>query len=212
MEDLEIVGVIKDFNFLPLKENIKPLVVGYEPVAQSFLYVKIAPGKIKDAIAAIEKVWKEYNPDYEFQYSFIDDDFDRVYKSDVRMNRIFSVFALIAIFVSLLGLFGLITYTAETKTKEIGIRKVYGASIRNIVEMLSKEFLILVGIAMLIAFPIAYFWLDRMLQDYAYRIAISWWMFALAAAVTIILTLLTVGLQALRAAMADPIRSISSSE
>jgi putative ABC transport system permease protein len=126
------------------------------------------------------------------------------------MNQIFSIFAMIAIFISLLGLFGLITYTAETKTKEIGIRKVFGATVAGIVEMLSKEFLILVGIAMLIAFPIAYFWLNRMLQDYAYRIGISWWIFALAAGVTVVLTLLTVGVQALRAAMRDPVRAIQT--
>ena len=210
--DIEIIGVVKDFNFSSLKEHIQPLVVWFSPLSGQYLYVKIASGKIKDAIAAIEKVWREFNPEYEFQYSFMDDEFDRKYKSDIRMNQIFSIFAIIAIFISLLGLFGLITYTAETKTKEIGIRKVYGASVRNIVEMLSKEFLALVGIAMLIAFPLAYFWLDRMLQDYAYRISISWWMFALAAAVTVVLTLLTVGVQALRAATRDPVKAIMSGE
>jgi putative ABC transport system permease protein len=133
-----------------------------------------------------------------------------LYKSDIQKEKLFGVFALIAIVVSCLGLFGLITYTAETKTKEIGLRKTYGASVRNIVEMLSKEFLVLTSIAMLIAFPIAYYWLDRMLQDYAYRIDISWWIFALAAGVTIVLTLLTVGVQALRAAMRDPVRAIQS--
>jgi putative ABC transport system permease protein len=197
---------------LSLKKEIEPLVVWYSPVCEQFLYVKIAQGNVKDAIAAIEKVWKEYNSDYDFYYSFIDDDFDKVYKSDIRVNQIFSIFAIIAIFVSCLGLFGLVTYTAQTKTKEIGIRKVYGASIRNILDMLSKEFLILVGIAILIAFPVAYFWLDKMLQDYAYRVSISWWMFALAVGATVVLTLLTVGVQALRAATADPIKSISSSE
>jgi len=207
---IEIIGVVKDFNFLTFKEEMQPLIIWYDPVSQPYLYVKVAPGNIKGAIAAIEEVWKEYNSDYDFQYSFLDDDFDKVYKSDIRINKIFSIFALIAVFVSCLGLFGLITYTAETKTKEIGIRKVYGASVRNIVEMLSKEFLILVGIGMLIAFPISYFWLDNMLQDYPYHIAISWWIFALAAVITVALTLLTVGVQALRAATRDPIKSISS--
>jgi ABC-type antimicrobial peptide transport system permease subunit len=211
-EDIEVIGVVKDFNFLTFKENVQPLVVWYNSMNFPCIYVKIAQGNIKEALAAIEKIWKEYNPDYEFYYNFVDDDFDKVYKTDIRMNQLFSIFAIIAIFISCLGLFGLITYTAESKTKEIGIRKVYGASIANILELLSKEFLILVGISILIAFPIAYFWLDKMLQDYAYRIHISWWLFAAAAGVTIVLTLLTVGFKALRAAMADPIRSISSSE
>jgi putative ABC transport system permease protein len=140
----------------------------------------------------------------------VDEEFERIYKTDISAGMLFNVFSIIAVLVSCLGLFGLITYTAETKTKEIGIRKTYGASVRNIVEMLSKEFLILVGIAMLIAFPIAWFWLDKMLQDYAYRIDVSWWIFALAAGVAIVLTLLTVGVQALRAALRDPVRAIQS--
>ncbi|MCL2041582.1 MAG: ABC transporter permease [Bacteroidales bacterium] len=211
-DSIEIIGVMKDFNFLDFKQNIQPLVIWYSPIYVQSLYIKTAPGSVKDAVAAVEKVWKEYNPEYDFWYSFVDDDFDSVYKSDIRVNRIFSIFAIIAIFISCLGLFGLVTYTAETKTKEIGIRKVYGAGIRDIVEMLSKEFVILVGIAMLIAFPLAYFWISRMLQEYAYRIGISWWMFALATGITVVLMLLTVGVQALRAALADPIKSIMSGE
>jgi putative ABC transport system permease protein len=208
--DIEIIGVVKDFNFATFKDNVQPLVAWYRPIYPPFIYVKIAQGNISGAIAAVEKVWKEYNPDYEFQYNFINDDFDRLYKTDIRMNKLFSIFAMIAIFISCLGLFGLVTYTAATKTKEIGIRKVFGASIANILELLGKEFLILVGIALLIAFPVAWFLSDRMLQDYAYRISISWWIFVAAACITVILTLLTVGVQALRAATTNPVKSIKS--
>ena len=211
-DDMRITGKIGDFHFGSLYKEIDALAMMYNPVEINYLYIKTFPGKTQQAIMAVEKIWKRYNDGYPFEYRFIDDDFDELYKSDIQKEKLFNVFAIIAIFVSLLGLFGLITYTAETKTKEIGIRKVYGASVRNIVEMLSKEFLVLVGIAMLIAFPLAYFWLDRMLQDYAYRISVSWWMFALAAAVTVVLTLLTVGVQSLRAATRDPVKAIMSGE
>jgi len=172
------------------------------------LYVKVAPGNTKQAIAAVEKVWKEYNADYDFSYSFLDESFDTMYKSDLRNGRLFTIFAVMAILISCLGLFGLVTYTAETKTKEIGIRKVLGASVSSIIMMLSKEFLILVGIAILIAFPLAYYLLDRMLQDYAYRINIGWWMFAASALIVIVLTLLTVGIKAFKAATENPVKAI----
>ena len=168
----------------------------------------MAPGKNRQAIAAVEKIWKEYKPDYDFAYTFLDDNFDATYKSDLRTGKLFTIFAVIAILISCLGLFGLVTYMAETKTKEIGIRKVLGASVAGIVKMLSKEFLILVGISMLISFPLAWYWIDKILQEYAYRISIGWWMFALAGATTILLTLITVGWQAVRAATANPVEAI----
>jgi len=208
--DNEIIGVIKDFNFASLHEEIKPLVVSCMTEWQPQLYVKVAPGKTKEAIATVEKVWKEYNADYDFTYNFLDESFDAMYKSDVRTGNLFTIFAVIAIIISCLGLFGLVTYTAESKTKEIGIRKVLGASVASIVKMLSKEFLILVGIAMLIAFPLAYYLLERMLQDFAYRIDIGWWIFTLAGSITIVLTLLTVGWKAVKAATANPVKAIKS--
>ena len=209
-----IVGVAKDFNFTNLYEKVAPIILYYESPGfyYSQLFVRVETGEEKQAIATLEKLWEQYNPEYAFEYHFLNEEFDTTYKSEIRTNRLFGIFSCIAIFISCLGLFGLITYIAESKTKEIGIRKVYGASIRNIIEMLTKEFLILVGIAMLIAFPIAYYWLDKMLQEYAYRIDISWWVFVLATGVTVILTLLTVGIQALKAATADPIRAIMSGE
>jgi putative ABC transport system permease protein len=210
--DMGIIGKVSDFHFFSLHAEIGALSVMYNPVEIQYLYIKTVPNKTQQAVIATEKIWKRYNDGYPFEYRFIDEDFDIWYKADIQKEKLFNVFAIIAIFVSCLGLFGLITYTAETKTKEIGIRKVFGANVSNMVKLLSKEFLILVGIAILIAFPIAYYWLDKMLQDYAYRINISWWIFALAAVITIALTLLTVGFQTLKAATANPVKSISSSE
>jgi len=165
--DNEVMGVVKDFNFDKLTMEIKPLVMHCLTEWQPLLYVKTAPGKAKEALAAVEKVWKEYNADYDFSFNFLDETFDTMYKSDLRTGKLFTIFAAIAILISCLGLFGLVNYTAETKTKEIGVRKVLGASVGSIVIMLSKDFLILVGIAMLIAFPPAYYLLEKLLQDYA---------------------------------------------
>ena len=207
--DGTIIGVVRDFHFKNLHTPVEPLTI----VAnnwRSTLYVRTSTNSASQAIAAVEKLWKQYEAELPFSYHFIDDEFDTIYKADLQTGILFRYFAVIAIFISCLGLFGLVTYTAETKTKEIGIRKVLGASVASIVKMLSKEFLILVGIAMLIAFPLAYFWLDRMLQDYAYRIDIAWWMFALAGIITIALTLITVGWKAIKAATANPVKAIKS--
>ena len=208
--DNEIVGVVKDFHHDDLHTEIKPLIMHCLTEFQQSLYVKAAPGKTKEAIASVEKVWKEYNADYDFEYQFLDDTFDTMYKSDIRTGSLFTIFAVMAILISCLGLFGLVNYTAESKTKEIGIRKVLGASVADIVMMLSKEFLVLVGIAMVIAFPLAYFLLEKILQDYVYRISIGWWLFAVAALIVILLTLATVGWKAIKAATADPVKAIKT--
>ena len=204
-----IIGIMKDFNFQDLHKKIEPLVL-YVSNKPSLMYVKIAPQSASHVISALESSWKQRLPGVSFEYRFLDDEFDKLYKSDIRTGNLFNVFAMIAILISCLGLFGLVSYTAETKTKEIGIRKVLGASVSNIVNMLSKEFLLLVGIAMFIAFPLAYYWLNKMLQAYAYRISMDWWMFALAGIITVMLTLLTVGWQAIKAATANPVKSIKT--
>ena len=206
-----IAGIVKDFHFSHMNEPIGPMIMYLQETPWT-IYVKTAKGKIPEALAATERVWKTYDSDFPFSYQFMDEAFAEIYHNDRLQERLFNIFSIITILISCLGLFGLVTYTAETKAKEIGIRKVLGASVTSIVEMLSKEFLILVGIAMLIAFPLAYYWLDRMLQDYAYRIDLGWWMFAAAAFITIALTLLTVGFQAVKAATANPVKAIKSGE
>ncbi|MDR2231890.1 MAG: ABC transporter permease [Tannerella sp.] len=217
--DWKIVGVVKDFHFRSLHQAIGPMVLynipdtsGFARPSEGFrqLFVRTRANNAQQAIAALEKVWHQYNPDAAFKYSFMDETFDRLYRSDIRTNMLFGTFAVIAILISCLGLFGLVVFSAELKTKEIGIRKVLGASILDIVKLISNEFLILICIAMLIAFPLAYWLLDNMLQDFAYRISISWAMFALAALITIVLTLLTVGFQAVKAANENPAKAIKS--
>ena len=203
----QIVGVTDDFHFQNMHEPVKPLMITVSPQAK-FMYVKVGAHNVPNTLKTVENLYKQYNSELPFNYSFIDDEFDRLYKSDVRTGRLFNIFSLIAILVSCLGLLGLVTYTAETKAREIGIRKVLGASVASIVGMLSREFLILVCIAMLIAFPTAYYLMDRLLQDYAYRIALSWWIFALAGIITVVLTIITVGWQAIKAATANPVKAI----
>ena len=207
---VKIVGVVKDFHFQSLHQKIEPLVMYYMPNMFRQLFVRIRAGNTQQGIAAVEQVWKQYNPEYAFNYSFLDDTFNRMYSSDIRAGRLFGIFSIIAILISCLGLFGLVVFTAEMKTKEIGIRKVLGASILDITRLLVKDFLILVGISILIALPMAYYWLDRMLQDYAYHISLGWWIFAVAALVTVVLTLLTMGVQAIKAAMKKPVEAIKS--
>ena len=205
----QVAGIVKDFHFRHMTETVGPMLL-YLPHSCWTVYIKSVAGKTREALAVSERIWKNHYPDYPFDYTFMDDTFASMYTNDIRTGRLFNAFAVIAIFVSCLGLFGLVTFTAASKTRETGIRKVLGASVASIVMMLSIEFLILVGVAMLIAFPLAYYWLDRMLQDYAYRIEIQWWMFALTGIITIVLTLITVGWQAIKAATANPVKAIKS--
>ena len=205
-----IVGVVKDFHIKSLYEKISPLLISPSLTHAQYLYIRTTTADAQKAIASVETLWKQYNPDYTFSYNFMDDSFKKIYLSDLRTGMLFGIFSLIAVFISCLGLFGLVTYTAEAKTKEIGIRKVFGASVAGIVLMLSKGFMILVGISMVIALPLSYYWLSGMLQNYAYRIPISWWIFGLSAAITILLTILTVGFKAFKAASANPVESIKT--
>ena len=204
-----IIGVVKDFNFKDLHVTIEPLILLHRGNPR-LMYIRIAPGAVQNTVSEIEKIVKKYNPETAFKYTFLSDTFERIYRSDIRTGKLFNIFAVISIIISCLGLFGLVTFTAAAKTKEIGIRKVLGSSVLQIVKMLLKEFLILIGIAMLIAFPLAYYWLDRMLQSFAYRISISWQIFLLAGIITIALTLLTVSFQAIKAATANPVDAIKS--
>jgi len=204
-----ITGVVKDFNFASLKQAIEPAIFYYEPPNWT-MYLKTTAKDAPEAIAAAQKIWKAYSPDFPFTYAFLDDEFNKLYSADQRMGSLFNVFALIAIVISCLGLFGLATYTAQVKRKEIGIRKVLGASIQNITRLLAKEFIVLVLIAFLIASPIAGWFTHKWLQDFVYRINISWWMFALAGTVAMLIALLTVSFQSVKAALSNPVKSLRS--
>jgi ABC-type antimicrobial peptide transport system permease subunit len=206
-----IIGIVNDFHHDNMRKKINPLIMYCNSEhTYRYFYARIESGKTRMALDNIEKLWKRYNAGYQFTYNFVDESFDKMHRADLRTGMLFNIFAFIAIMISCLGLFGLVTFTAESKTKEIGIRKVLGARISSIVVMLSREFLILVVIAMLVAFPLAFWLLNSMLEDFAYRISISWWMFAVAALMVIVLTMFTVGFQAIKAAMANPVKAIMS--
>jgi putative ABC transport system permease protein len=163
---------------------------------------------ISSAIAKVESVIKPNIPGYPFEYHFLDDEFDASFKSERLMGELASVFAALAIIISCIGLFGLSAFTAERRTKEIGIRKVLGASVSGLTRLLSKEFLLLVSISLIIAFPLAWWIMYNWLQDFTYRTSIHWWVFALAGISILLITLLTVSIQAIKAAIANPIKSL----
>jgi putative ABC transport system permease protein len=202
-----IIGVLKNFNFNSLREEVTPLALMYHQQNGSVAF-RINTADITALIAKIENRWKLMAADQPFAYSFMDDDFNKTYKSEQQTGRIFISFAIFAIFIACLGLFGLVTYAAEQRTREIGIRKVLGASVSGIVGMLSKDFLKLIIIAMLIAFPVAWFGMNKWLQSFAYRISITWWVFAIAAGMALLIALLTVCLQAIKAAIANPVKNL----
>jgi len=204
-----IVGVVRDFNFASLHTAIGPMVLRYRPAGGVF-YVKTAGHEASRAIAAAQKLWRQYNPGMPFSYNFLDGAYEEMYRSDLRTGDLFTGFAGIAIFLSCLGLFGLATYTAQVRTREIGIRKVLGASVASIVALLSRDFLWLVLIAIVIAGPLAGWGMYRWLQDFVYRADIGWWVFAVAGASALGLTLLTIGWQVVKAALANPVKALRS--
>ncbi|HEX4852164.1 MAG TPA: FtsX-like permease family protein, partial [Puia sp.] len=203
-----IVGVLKDFHFKNLHSKIEPIILFYNPNWRQQIYVKTKAKDASRTIASLTQIWKKYNPDYPFDYKFMDDNFDQMYRSDLRVGKLFNCFAAITIFISCLGLFGLVTYNAESKIKEIGVRKVLGASVPNIVGLMSKDFLKLVIIATAIAFPIAWWALHKMLEDYAYRTEISGWVFVVAGLGVFLVSWITIGFQAVKTALANPIASL----
>lgn len=203
----DVVGVVKDFNFESLRENISPLLlfIGRSTSSISF---RINTNDVPGLVSRIESKWRAMGPGQPFNYEFMDEAFDQMYRTEQRVGNIFISFAILAIFIACLGLFGLSAFMAEQRTKEIGIRKVLGASIGNIVTMLSKDFLRLVLIAAVIAFPVAWWGMNKWLEDFAYRTSISWWIFALAGAVAVLIALATVSFQAMRAAVTNPVESL----
>jgi len=208
--DGKIVGVIKDFNFESLQQTIKPLDLRINPKNTSVFTLKIAGGDIPNTIAAIQDKWKVLVPQRPFSYSFLDENFNKQYLGEDRFGKLFLYFAFLAIFISCLGLLGLASYSTLQRTREIGIRKVLGATVPGIVNMLSKEFMWLVLIAAFIAFPIAWYGMHTWLQDFAYKIDIAWWVFAVAGILAFFIAITTVSFQAIRAALTNPVKSLRS--
>jgi len=204
-----IIGVAKDFHFTSMHEKIQPAIFYYRTVAEyGRLYIKTNGADAPKAIAAAEQEWKKYNTGFPFNYSFLDDDYNNLYKSDQRTNLLFNIFAGIAIFISCLGLFGLAAYTAQMRTREIGVRKVLGASVPGIMQLLAIDFVKLVVIAILIAVPVSRYVMNKWLQDFAYKINISWTVFVLAGVIAILIAVFTISFQAIKAAVANPVKSL----
>ncbi len=203
-----IIGVMKDINYHPLNLKIEPLALFVIPEWYEFMAIKIVSEEIPTTLANIENVYNNFVSAFPYEYSFLDDEFDSLYRSEERLGVIFSYFAILGIMISCLGLFGLATYSAEQRTKEIGIRKVLGATIPGIINLLSKEFMLLVGLSNLIAWPIAYFAMNRWLQDFAYRVNIEWSVFFVAGVGTLIIAFLTIFFKATGAARSNPIEAL----
>jgi ABC-type antimicrobial peptide transport system permease subunit len=186
-----------------------PLIFLCYPEYYYNMYIRLKPQSSPEkALAKIEQIIQKYNPGYPFDYRFVDDDFNKLFKSEMLIGKLSRVFAALAIIISCLGLFGLAAYTAERRTKEIGIRKVLGASITGITGLLSKDFLRLVFISAIIAYPLSWWMMHNWLQNYAYRVEISWWVFIVAGILALIIALITISFQAIRAALANPVKSL----
>ncbi|HEV7347702.1 ABC transporter permease [Telluribacter sp.] len=209
IQTYRVIGVVKDFHFKSLHERISPLVMTLGAGAGT-LIAKVQTDDIPGLLATLEKKWGEFGSERPFTYSFLDERFNATYKAEQKMGRILGLFAGLTIFVACLGLFGLATFTAQRRTKEIGVRKVLGASVGSIVTLLSREFLTLVLLALLVATPVAWYLMDRWLQEFAYKIDLSWWMVALSGLLAVVIALLTISFQSIKAALMNPVKSLKA--
>jgi putative ABC transport system permease protein len=204
-----IIGVVQDFNFESMRGDIEPLALR-PGISPSIISVKVNTADMKQSLAAITALWRRFAPAQPIRYTFLDESFKNMYADVQRMGDIFTNFAILAIVIACLGLFALSAFMAEQRNKEIGIRKVLGASVSGITLLMTKEFILLVALAILIASPLAWWLMNTWLQDFAYRITVSWWIFAVAGIGAIVIALLTVASQAVKAAMANPVKSLRS--
>ncbi|MCD4730148.1 MAG: FtsX-like permease family protein, partial [Bacteroidales bacterium] len=205
---LKIVGVVENFNYASLHEDVKPLIIMNSPERVRYLSLKINPKDQQQVLELISAKWEELYPDYPFEYFMQKAKYDNMYISDVNMGRLFIYFTILAIFIAALGLFGLSSYTAEQRTKEIGIRKVLGSSVSQILILISKEFSKLVIIAIVVAIPVSWFGINKWLQNFAFQTNISWWIFIVSGIVAIIITYLTIIFQALKASRTNPVEAL----
>jgi putative ABC transport system permease protein len=209
----KVIGVISDIHFESLHQNIVPMIMRMPSFAHSSyrrVSIKVDGQNIKNALATIERVWKVYQPEKPFEYNFLDERFRRLYNAEQQQGNLFSIFSCIAIFIACLGLFGLSAFTISQRVKEIGVRKVLGASLHQIVTELSKDFLKLVIIAAVIALPVAWYVMNKWLLDFAFRISIQWWVLLMAGIVAIIIAFATISFQSIKAALANPVKSLRS--
>jgi putative ABC transport system permease protein len=209
-QEARVIGVVKNFHFKSLHQKIEPLAIhlAYSPDAFVNLVVRLRPQNVQQTLAFLEEKWREVYPQHPFEYSFLDEDFDHLYRAEQLRGKIFGAFALLAILIACLGLFGLAAFTAEQRTKEIGIRKVLGAAEAQIVFLLSKEFILLVLIANLVAWPVAYWAMHNWLQDFAYRTPLGLELFVFGGLLALVISLLTVSFQAIKAALTNPVEAL----
>jgi putative ABC transport system permease protein len=205
---LTVIGVVKDFHFASMRHQIEPLMIVNQAQANNTLSLRIKPGNVSGTISSIQKTWEKINSGHPFEFSFLDDEFNELYKSEQNFAELISGFTWLAIFIACLGLFGLASYMTEQRTKEIGIRKVLGASVGSILLLTTKQFILLVFIANIIAWPLAYYLMSNWLLDFAYRINIGFETFVAAAVLTIFIAILTVSFQAIKAAITNPVKSL----
>lgn len=208
LKEGKIIGVVKDFHFKSLYDKLQTTVIQIYPPAYSRVAVKFNTANTDKTIREVQEVWNRFSDGYPIEYIFLDENFKQMYRSEDKLKSLLTIFTAIAIFVACLGLFGLAAYAAERRRKEVGIRKVLGASVQGIVLLLSKDFARLVLISFMIASPIAWYFMDQWLEDFAYRIAISWWTFVLAGCLALLIAILTISSQAIKAALVNPVKNL----
>ncbi len=205
----QIIGIVKNFHSRSLHNEFEPLVLTLtRNWDHNFVFIRIRPENTSKTLKDLEEIWKKFAPNYPFSYQFLDEDFEALYQTDQRTGTLFRYFTILAIFISCLGIFGLAAFTSEQRTKEIGVRKVLGASIGHIIALISREFLILLTLANVIAWPVAFVLMDKMLNNYAYRTSMSVWIFLLSGVLAYFIALITVSYQAIKAARADPVHTL----
>ena len=203
-----IVGVVKDFHFTSLRNEIKPFAFFANPRPQGTMEIKLSGSNIPSTLAQIQHKWKQVSPERAIDYTFLDETFGRLYQAEHRFQKVFISLVLLGILIACMGLLGLATFAAQQRIKEIGIRKVLGASIGSIVQLLSRDFLKLVGMAFLLALPIGWYASHKWLQDFAYRIKVEWWVFVLAGSIAVTIAFLTISLQTIKAALSNPVKNL----
>jgi putative ABC transport system permease protein len=204
----KVIGVIKDFNSSSLHNEITPLVFMTNPNWFKEFIVKVKSANMPSTINNLKDVWAKFFPQYPFEYSFLDESIDKMYKSEEQYSKVITIFSVVALFIACLGLLGLASFVTEQRKKEIGIRKVQGASVKSIVQLISNEFLILVIVSNIIAWPVAHFFMKKWLTSFAYRIDISLWTFISSGLLALLIALITVSFQAVKAAVANPVMSL----
>ena len=204
-----VKAVIKDFHSTSMHDPINPVVLFNEPWGTKLL-VKVSGNNMPQTIHFLQQKWKALVPHRPFDYHFLDEDYNALYKADMQLGKVLSIFTAIAVALACIGLFGLSAYSVQQRAKEIGIRKVLGASVSGIVMLLSKEFMLLVAVSLLVAFPLAWWAKSKWLQDFAYRTDVSWWIFAVAGVVAVVIAFLTVSIRSIATAIDNPVKSLRS--